>query len=553
MAKSITGRKFAANVVMSLAAQIVSMAVSFVLTLVVPRFIDEYQYAYWQTYVLYVGYVGVLHFGLLDGLVLRYSKYDYEELDKARLRSQFAVLLIFTGAVTVVMGAVSLLALGGTNKYIFTLVAVGIVTKNLVTYSSYMLQITNRINKYVILTIAQRLTYGAIVVILLALKVNDFYWYCLADLCGDAVGIIIGVCFNRGLYLGRTIKPSETFKELKTNVASGIILMLANWSAMLMIGSAKMIIQWRWDELVFGKVSFAFSVSNVFLVFVTAISVVLFPSLQRIDRNKLPEMYKSIRGALSPLLFFIMLFYFPGCWILDRWIPQYSQSLIYLGILLPIIIYSSKVSLLTNNYLKVYRKEKYMLIVNAISIAVGVALFALCAYAFSNLIALIASVVFVIMLNSVLAEIFVSRIIHVRLVKHYIIEAVMTVGFILCASLLPRWWGCLAYFGVYVVYAAINYKSIVELFKRLFRGRRGATEQTAGAAERNADANGVATVATEQTAFAEDAIGARLATETVATETSDDETSDGKEIDNADAQADGATDKADMLGDTEET
>lgn len=532
MAKSITGRRFAANVVMSLAAQIVSMAVSFVLTLVVPRFIDEYQYAYWQTYVLYVGYVGVLHFGLLDGLVLRYSKYDYEELDKARLRSQFAVLLIFTGAVTVVTGAVSLLALGGTNKYIFTLVAVGIVTKNLVTYSSYMLQITNRINKYVILTIAQRLTYGAIAVILLALKVNDFYWYCLADLCGDTVGIIIGVCFNRGLYLGRMIKPSETFKELKTNVASGIILMLANWSAMLMIGSAKMIIQWHWDELVFGKVSFAFSVSNVFLVFVTAISVVLFPSLQRIDQNKLPEMYKSIRGALSPLLFFIMLFYFPGCWILDRWIPQYSQSLIYLGILLPIIIYSSKVSLLTNNYLKVYRKEKYMLIVNAISIAVGVALFALCAYAFSNLIALIASVVFVIMLNSVLAEIFVSRIIHVGLVKHYIIEAVMTVGFILCASLLPRWWGCLAYFGVYVVYAAINYKSIAELFKRLFRGRRSGTEQTA---------------------FADDAIGAKLAMETVAAETSDEKTSDGEEIDNADAQADGATDKADILGDTEET
>ena len=140
MAKSITGRKFAANVIMSIAAQIVSLAVSFVLTLVLPRFIDKIQYAYWQTYVLYVGYVGVLHFGLLDGLVLRYSKYDYEELDKARLRSQFATLLIFTSAVTVITGAVSLLALGGTNKLIFSLVAIGIVTKNLVTYSSYMLQ-----------------------------------------------------------------------------------------------------------------------------------------------------------------------------------------------------------------------------------------------------------------------------------------------------------------------------------------------------------------------------------------------------------------------------
>ncbi len=547
MAKSITGRKFAANVVMSIAAQIVSLAVSFVLTLIVPRYIDEYQYAYWQTYVLYVGYVGVLHFGLLDGLVLRYSKYDYEELDKARLRSQFATLLIFTSAVTVITGAVSLLALGGTNKLIFSLVAIGIVTKNLVTYSSYMLQITNRINKYVILTIAQRLTYGVAVAVLLILRVNDFYWYCLADLCGDVVGIVIGVSFNRGLYLGKMIKPSEAFKEIKVNVASGIILMLANWSAMLMIGSAKMIIQWRWDELVFGKVSFAFSVSNVFLVFVTAISVVLFPSLQRIDQSKLPEMYKSIRSALSPFLFFIMLFYFAGCWILDKWIPKYSESLIYLGILLPIIIYSSKVSLLTNNYLKVYRKEKYMLIVNAISIAVGIALFALCAYAFDHLIALIASVVFVIMLNSVLAEIFVSRIIRVNLVKHYIIEAVMTVAFILCASLLPRWWGCLAYFGAYAVYAAVNYKAIAALFKRLFGGKRGgraAQPESEEGAKETAEISNAPPQAISETDTPD--------AERVDTNAENTGTVDTEKLAVA-AQAGGDTVDADAVGDTEET
>ncbi len=552
MAKSITGRKFAANVIMSIAAQIVSLAVSFVLTLVLPRFIDKIQYAYWQTYVLYVGYVGVLHFGLLDGLVLRYSKYDYEELDKARLRSQFATLLIFTSAVTVITGAVSLLALGGTNKLIFSLVAIGIVTKNLVTYSSYMLQITNRINKYVILTIAQRLTYGVVVSVLLILRVTDFFWYCLADLCGDVVGIVIGVSFNRGLYLGKMIKPSEALKEIKVNVASGIILMLANWSAMLMIGSAKMIIQWRWDEYTFSDVSFSFSVSNVFLVFVTAISVVLFPSLKRVDQSKLPEMYKSIRDALSPFLFFIMLFYFPGCWILDKWIPKYSESLIYLGILLPIIIYSSKVSLLTNNYLKVYRKEKYMLIVNAISIAVGIALFALCAYAFDHLIALIASVVFVIMLNSVLAEIFVSRIIRVNLVKHYIIEAVMTVAFILCASLLPRWWGCLAYFGAYAVYAAVNYKAIAALFKRLFGGKRGgraAQPASEEGAKETAEISGEQPQAISETDTPD---AASVDTNAVNTATENTETVDTEKLAVA-AQAGGDTVNADAVGDTEET
>lgn len=491
MPKEITTKKFAKNVVLSIVAQIVSLAISFITTLIVPRFIDEYQYAYWQTYVLYVGYVGVLHFGLLDGLVLRYSKYDYEELDKARLRSQFTVLLLFTSAVTVIVGAVSLLALGGTDKLIFTFVAVGIVTKNLVTYGSYMLQITNRINKYVIVTIAQRVSYGLIIVILLALKVNDFYWYCVADLCGDVVSVTIAAFFNRGLYLGKTIRPSEILKELKLNISSGIILLMANWSAMLLIGSAKMIIQWHWDELTFGKVSFAFSVSNVFLVFVTAISVVLFPSLQRIDSEKLPQMYKSIRSVISPLLFFIMIFYYPGCWILDKWLPSYSQSLIYLGILLPIIIYSSKVSLLTNNYLKVYRKEKRMLLANFISIVIGIALFSLCAYVFDNLEAVIIGVVFVIMFNSVLSEIFVANIINVNLVKEFIVEAVMTAGFILFTMYLSRWWACLAYYGLFVVYCALNYKGIALLFKRLFKRKALSPNASAATEAETVDADGM--------------------------------------------------------------
>ena len=467
MAETITTKKFARNVALSVIAQIISLSVSFILTLIVPKFIDELQYAYWQTYVLYVGYVGVLHFGLLDGLVLRYSKLDYDEIEKGRVLSQFLFMLAILLTIITAVVMTVLFCVHGTNQTLFILVAVGMLTKNIVTYGSYMFQITNRISKYVILVISQRLAYGCIVVLLLVLHVNDFYWYCIADLCSDCVAIFIAMLFNREVFFGKPIRIGGALKELKTNISAGIILMLANWSAMLMTSGAKMIIEWRWDELVFGKVSFAFSVSNVFLVFITAISVVMFPSLQRVEESKLPAMYKSIRNILSPLLFFVMAFYFVGCWILEQWLPNYAQSLQYLGILLPIIIFSSKVTLLTNNYLKVYRKEKQMLLANAVSIAVGIALFLLCAYVFNNLYALLCCVVFVVMLNSVLSEIFVMRTIHVKIVKDFFIEFAMTIGFILCASFLSLWVGFAVYAGLLAVYAIINYKSILAIIRRI--------------------------------------------------------------------------------------
>ena len=472
MGKRISTKKFASNVILSIAAQVISLAVSFVMGLIVPKFIDEYSYAYWQMYIMYAGYVGVLHFGLLDGLVLRYGAYDYDELDKKRIRSQFQILLLMTTVIAVALAGISVGVMRDAERIIFVLVAVSIVLKNVSTYNSYIFQITNRINRYVIITIAQRIVYGITVVILLACRVTDFYWFCIADILGDCVGISIGIALNRGgVYFGKSLPVKDALGEFRSNLSAGIILMLANWSSILLVSSARMVIEWRWGELVFGKVSFAFSLTNIFLTFVTAISVVLFPSLKRIEGEKLPQMYKDIRELISPLLFLALMLFFPGSWIVEMWLPNYAVSLEYLAILLPIIIFSSKVSLLTNNYLKVYRKEKSMLIVNLISVAVGFGLFALCAYVFDHLIALLVCVVFVMMLNSILSEIVVMRVIRVRIIKEFIYEAALTVGFILIASYLNLLWGFLAYLCLYLLYCACNFKAIAALCKRIFRRR----------------------------------------------------------------------------------
>ncbi len=479
MSKKITAKKFIANVVFAVAAQVISLSISFITILIVPKFIEPLQYSYWQSYVLYVGYVGILNFGLLHGLLLRYAKYDYDELDKARIRSQLYVMLALTSAAAVAACFVFGFVMDGDYKTVAILVAIGAVTKNIVTYSDYMFQITNRISKYAIEAIIQRGVYGVIVVILLCLRVQDFVWFCAADLCGDAVAIIFGMIFNRGLFFGAPIKLKAAFVELKTNVSAGAILLLAALSSTFIAGSAKMIIQWRWGELLFGQVSFAFSLSNIALTFVQAVSTVLFPSLKRVEEQRLPEIYSGVRNAISPLLVVAMNCYFIGCWILKMWLPKYSDSLVYLGILLPLIIYSSKVNLLTNNYLKVYRKEKTMLIVNVASIVLGVIAFALCAYVFNNLMALLICIIAVIMFNSIVSEICVMRIIKVKIIKEHIYESIMTVAFILCASLLKLWVGLAVYAGACAIYLLLNYKTVASLIKSIFK--RGKKAEPAGA------------------------------------------------------------------------
>ena len=58
MSSKVSFSQIKKNIGLSIIAQIISLAVSFVMNLILPKFISEYQYALWQTYLLYIGYVG---------------------------------------------------------------------------------------------------------------------------------------------------------------------------------------------------------------------------------------------------------------------------------------------------------------------------------------------------------------------------------------------------------------------------------------------------------------------------------------------------------------
>ena len=450
-----------------------SMLVNLILGLVVPKFIDEYQYAYWQSYVLYVGYVGILHLGMLDGILLRYSQYNYEELNKPILCSQFKFMHIFNILCAIAVAVGSMELLHGECRKVGVLVGIGIITKNVFTYSYYLLQSTNRIDKYSIFIITHRIVYSVVVVFLLLLKNEDFAWFCIADLLGDVVATCaIGFRYNKGLYYGKTVCISEAMMEFRDNITAGAPLLIANCSSQLLIGSAKMIVQWRWNELIFSKVSFSFSLANLFLVFIQAISVVLFPALKRSDENQLPVLYKNVRDSITPLLFVILICYYPGYWILKKWLPAYETSLEYLGILLPIIIFTSKVGLLTNNYLKAYRKEKELFYLNVTSVFVAFILFGASAYLFNSLMSVLICAVLVIMFRSVISEIYVMKLINIKFYKEFVLEGVITIVFIATTRLSSLMLGFFVYFAVLLVYFIIYRRSIAEAaskFKNIIR------------------------------------------------------------------------------------
>jgi hypothetical protein len=141
---------------------------------------------------------------------------------------------------------------------------------------------------------------------------------------------------------------------------------------------------------------------------------------------------------------------------------------VYLGVLLPKIIFSSKVGLLTNNYLKAYRKEKSMLIVNAVSIAVSLILSLVAAYIVNDLMLILVFAVAVTMFNSILSEIIVMRIIKIKLLKEFILDTIMTIIFMVAVNCFSFWIAFLVYAVALVIYCIIVREHLKVLFEKIF-------------------------------------------------------------------------------------
>lgn len=434
---TIEGKSFKRNIVVTISAHILSMLVGLLLSLVVPKFITIEQYAYWQTFILYIGFAGIFHFGLLDGLMLRYSQYDVDALNKKLIRSQFKWMLAILSTVSIIGIIVALSFTDSTNRNIILLLSLGIISKNLFTYNSYLLQLTNRIQNYAEVLICQRGVYAIIVVSLLLLKADRFEYFCIAELVGDFAACLYSRRYNKELYFGASVSLKESISDLKLNLIAGVFLMIANWSSVLVLGVSRMFVNWHWNSEIFGKVSLSFTLTHFVLSFIVPISVVLFPSLKRLDDERLQETYVNIRKKLMPPLMLSLVLYYPVSYLLRIWLPNYSDSLIYLAYLMPIIVSTTLISILTNNYLKAYRKERTLLYINLVSLAITAIITGIAAYVIDNLSVLLISTSLCMLFRSFLSETIISKIIGFKLTIHLVLECLVCIFFI-ASTYLPN-------------------------------------------------------------------------------------------------------------------
>ena len=453
---------FIKNMSYTISSNLISLFVSTLVILIIPKLIGVEEYGYWQLYLFYSSYVGFLHFGWNDGIYLRYGGDEYDSLDKKLLFSQFIMLFCFQLFVGVLMWILGSMVTSDTNRYfIIRMVGVALIIVNTRYMLIYILQATNKIKQFAKITISDRVIYIIIITLLLIMGVRDYRLMIVADLLGKFISLVYAVIFCKDIVIQNLSEFKLDFNETILNISTGIKLMFANIASVLIIGIVRFGIERTWDVATFGKISLTLSISNMTMIFINAIGIIMFPILRRTNQDKLPNIYTIMRDFLMVILLGLLLIYYPVKFFISAWLPKYAESLRYMALVFPIFIYEGKMALLINTYLKTLRKEKLMLKVNLLSMVLSLILTFISTSLLRNLDFAIFSIVLLLSFRSLLAERHLAKELKIAVNKDIILELLLTLSFILSGWFINSWVTTLIYGVVYVSYLFIKRKDIV--------------------------------------------------------------------------------------------
>ncbi len=459
---------FIKNLSYTISSNFISLIISTLVVLIIPKLIGVEEYGYWQLYIFYSSYVGFLHFGWNDGIYLRFGGEEYRNLDKILFYSQFIELFVSQIFIGILILLGSIIFFVDINRgFILKMVAIAMILVNTRLMFFYVLQATNRIKEFARLTLLDRIVYILLIAIFLLFGIRDFKLMIFADLVGKFISLFLATLSCRDIVFNRINVFYFTISETITNINVGIKLMFANIASMLIIGIVRFGIERTWDVATFGKVSLTLSISNMMMIFINAVGIIMFPILRRTNQEKLASIYSTMRDFLMVILLGILIIYYPLKTVMAAWLPQYAESLLYMALVFPMFIYEGKMALLINTYLKTLRKEKVMLRINLISMFLSLVMTYITIKIFANLDVAILNIVILLAIRSALAESYLAKELNIKVKKDILLELFLTLIFILTGWFVNSWMTVLIYGMTYLIYIIIKRKDITGTIRNI--------------------------------------------------------------------------------------
>lgn len=431
-------KTFLTNIIFSIGTQVISIIVSLIMTMGIPKVLSVKEYGYWQLFIFYVGFIGFFQVGLSDGLYLKYGGKNFEKINKQIVKSQLVYALIFQSFISLgILLYIFISDVEPPRLYIIAAFSLYIIIGNLITLLGFILLSTNNIIPYSKSVLIDKISF--ILSLCYIFFSNDISTGHLIILfiSSKFLSLLFLTSYFRSFLRIRMLSVKKSFYLLKFTMLTGIVLMFSNVASTLILGVGRFVIDKKWDIATFGKVSLALSATYFFLLLISQVSLSLFPVLRKTNYDNQKKILAYASDFIGIIMLGVFILYFPLIFVLKMWIPQYSESFEYLIVLLPICLFEGKMQIIGTTYMKAINRQKTLLFINLFVLTLSIALSIVGGYIFHNILIILYSMLICLALRSILTQLFLYRFYDVVPDLQILVEVVYTIIFIFLVNYFP--------------------------------------------------------------------------------------------------------------------
>lgn len=466
-------RSFLRNMLKVALGQGVSLLSGVAVGLLLPKALSLEDYGFLKIYTLYVAYTALLHLGFADGILLRLAGRDYESLDKAKMRTYtqfFAMMQGIIGAALLMAGA---LVTDPDYSFIIAMLGVNMVIINLTTYYQFISQAVQRFSEYTFKNLVVAALKLCFVLALLALRYGNiaavsYRFYIIGLNVIDFVVLAWYVVTYRSITFGKGHRLRESKADILSIFRLGIMLTVAYQVSHLVLALDRQFVSLFYPTETYALYSFAYNIITLISTMISSLSIVLLPALRRLKAEETGSRYGDFLRVVAMLVGICALCYFPLTVFIRWFLPEYAESVQYLRIVLPALMYHSGISVVMFTFCKALGENKAFFKISLLILLLGFVTNTLAQLIFATPQAISIASLITMAAWYVIAGAWVGRRVQVKMGREFAYLTVLGVLFLLCTSpSVSNWLGMGAYAAAIVAVTAVFYgKFLLEKIRK---------------------------------------------------------------------------------------
>jgi O-antigen/teichoic acid export membrane protein len=308
-------------------SNILSLIVSLLLVMVLPKFIGIEVFSHWQLYLYWLAFSSVFHFGWVDGVYIYCGRSSSGVTNGTWDKINFYKFLYVSFCVFFISILIIFLTL--TDDFLLlSLLAISVLLTNIRAYFYSIMQSQGYLKEYASNVILSNVLQITLICIAVTAFSGEILFLVIADLFSRLL-----TTFSSALKVSLTFENKNIGVPLKKLLMTGSPIVLAYLVVIINTALVRGVFNLQWGLAAFGGLSLMMSVSKVFLLGFQPLTLTMFPVLKKLTADIEDGFIGSLDYLLSYILILIMCSYYIFGLILVKWLPAYSDYITFYYIL----------------------------------------------------------------------------------------------------------------------------------------------------------------------------------------------------------------------------